>query len=444
MSLVEPDLSVWDALIQSGEADKWLDSLSEAQLNTLPYDWDFWARPKQLPPPGAWFVWLVLAGRGFGKTRAGAEWIRLLVESGQVERIALVGATAADVRDVMVEGHSGLLSVFPPDKRPKYEPSKRRVTFHNGAVATTFSADKPDRLRGPNHEAAWADELAAWRYPESWDMLQLGVRLGATPQIMVTTTPKPTAVIKGLVADPDTVTTTGSTYENRINLSAKFLERITARYAGTRMGRQELWAEILDEVEGALWTYHLIDATRVARYPLDEAGKQGDILEQLQRIVVGVDPSASAMMTGQAEGYVVDYYSMRCSPAEWARAAVQAYHDHDANLVVAEGNQGGEMVRHTIHSIDPTVQVQIVHAAHGKQARAEPVSALYEQGKVHHIGTMGDLEDQMCSWVPGTGESPDRLDALVWALTELVVGPQTVAPVVPAQLNVQDSPYRQT
>jgi len=427
-----------------GFSDEVIAGLSESERVAAMYDWSVWRRPKQSTPRGDWRVWLILAGRGFGKTRTGAEFIREQVNSGTVSRVALVGATAADVRDTMVEGESGLLAVFPPDQRPRYEPSKRRVTFHNGAVASAFSADEPDRLRGPNHDLAWADELAAWRYVDAWDQLMLGLRLGDHPRVVVTTTPRPTQLIRRLArSDDGTVhVTTGSTYENSANLAADFIAEMRRRYEGTRLGRQELEAQILDDVEGALWDRSVIDETRATDTPA------------LRRIVVAIDPAVTsgenADETGivvagvgtNGEAYILDDRTMRASPNDWAAAAVAAYHRHKADLIVAEANQGGDLVENVLKAVDPRVPVHLVRASRGKRTRAEPVAALYEQRRAHHVGFFPELEDQLCSWVPDVGSSPDRLDALVWALTDLVVDRARVAPVVvPASLE-QVSPWR--
>lgn len=377
---------------------------------------------------------MLLAGRGFGKTRTAAEWIRARVESGQAKRIALVGRTAADVRDTMVEGESGLLAISPPWSKPVYEPSKRRVTWPNGAVATTFSADEPNLLRGPQHDTAWADELAAWQYPDAWDQLNLGLRLGE-PRVVVSTTPRPTPIIRGLVKDPASVITRGSTFENQGNLADSFLDEVRKRYEGTRLGRQELYAEVLDDTPGALWKYAQLDALRV----------QPGTHAELKRIVVAVDPSVTATETSDetgivavglgvdAKGYVLRDESCKDSPDGWARRAVELYDRLQANAIVAEVNQGGDLVERIIKSAAKTmherglrpnahVAYKAVRASKGKRARAEPVAALYEQEKVHHVGTHPKLEDQMTTWDASDGSpSPDRVDALVWALTELMV-----------------------
>lgn len=414
------------ASLPEPEREAALDDLTEEEAKALLYDWKFWARPKQLAPEGNWRTWLILAGRGWGKTRTGAEWVRGLVESGKAKRIALVAPTAADARDVMVEGESGILAIAPPWNRPVYEPSKRRLTWPNGAIATTYSADEPDRLRGPQHDAAWADELAAWRYPDAWDMLMFGLRLGKDPRVIVTTTPKPVKVIRDLVEDPTTVVTRGSTYENIANLAPAFVEQIIAKYEGTRLGRQELYAEILDDVPGALWSRAVIDGLRVK-----------EALE-LRRIVVAIDPAVTSeegsdetgiIVAGvgyDGHGYVLKDLACRASPNDWARRAVEAYYRYEADAIIGEVNNGGDLVETVIRTVDRNVPFKAVRASRGKAVRAEPVAALYEQGRVHHVGTFDVLEDQLCAITPdgyqGAG-SPDRADALVWALTELMLAP---------------------
>jgi phage terminase large subunit-like protein len=392
-------------------------------------------RESQQPPPGDWRVWLLLAGRGFGKTRTGAEFVRAQVMADQARRIALVAPTALDARNVMVEGESGLLSVGPPEERPEYEPSLHRLTWPNGAIATTYSADEPNRLRGPQHDLAWCDELAAWRYPAAWDMLMFGLRLGEDPRVVVTTTPRPIKLIRELLADPKVVVTRGRTIDNREHLAPAFLAQIVRRYEGTRLGRQELDGEILDDLPGALWTHGLIDAARVATAP-----------PELTRIVVAIDPAVSSgehsdetgiVVAGKSHdghGYVLADRSGHYRPAEWAKAAISAYREHRADRIVAEVNNGGEMVEATLRMIDPQVPYAAVHAARGKVARAGPVAALYEQGRIHHLGALPQLEDQMCTFTSdldrdSTGYSPDRVDALVWALSELFVEPMAGAAI---------------
>jgi len=411
-----------ESLLRSFPKEK-QDRLRELALE-IRYRWTLKAREKQLPPPGDWTIWLILTGRGWGKTRTGAEWTRDQVEKG-VKRIALIGRTASDVRDVMVEGETGILSVCPPWNRPHYEPTKRRITWPNGAVATTFTGDKPDQLRGPQHEKAWADELAAWRYPEAWDMLMLGMRVGLNPQVIATTTPRPTKHIRDLVArdGQDVVVTKGSTFENIHNLAGPFKDQILRQYEGTRLGRQELYAELLEDTPGALWRRFHIEDGRVKTAP------------ELSRVVIGVDPAVTssdeANQTGIVvcgklgdEGYVVDDRTLTGTPEQWATAVVNAYVNHKANLIVAEDNNGGEMVEYTVRTTAKNmgvgVSIKRIRASRGKYTRAEPIAALYEQGKIHHVGTYPELEDQQCTWVPGD-DSPDRMDACVWGFTELML-----------------------
>lgn len=398
-------------------------SLTPEQAEAELYNWRNWARPNQLEPEEAYSIWLILAGRGYGKSRAGAEWIKQKVYEGH-DRIALVGATAADVRDVMIEGESGLLNVFPPSQRPEYQPSKRRVIFRNGCVAYTYSAEEPNRLRGPQHSVAWGDEIAAWKYPDTFDQLMFTLRLGNAPKAMFTTTPRPTELIKKLTKRQGCIVTTGSSYENRENLAADWFEQNIAQYEGTRLGRQEIYAEILDDVEGALWTLAQIESLR------------GNERSEYKRKAVAVDPAISANEKSDETGIVVggvtddDFMqadiladcSLIGSPDEWAKAAVLAYHQHECDYVVAEVNQGGDMVERMIHNIDPQIRVKQVRATRGKYVRAEPVSMLYEQGRVRHCGVFKHLEDQMTQWSPvHDKDSPDRLDALVWLLTELML-----------------------
>jgi phage terminase large subunit-like protein len=385
------------------------------------FDWEgVIARDKQCEPPGDWRVWLLLAGRGFGKTRTGAEIVRSYVERGLAYRVALVARTVSDVRDVIVEGESGILAVSPPWFLPKWEPSKRRLTWPNGAIATTYSGDVPDQLRGPQHDFAWADELAAWRYPETWDQLLFGLRLGANPRCVVTTTPRPVRVIRDLVKRDTTHVTRGSTYENRSNLADAFFEAIISRYEGTRTGRQELYADLLEEAEGALWNRTTLENTRVTEAP------------DLARIIVAIDPAVTSSETSDetgivaagrsadGQGYVLSDISGRYAPNDWAQRALNLLEDLQGDKIVGEANNGGDMIEHTLRTIDKNVSYKKVTASRGKQTRAEPISSLYNLGKIHHVGIFPDLEDQLCNWEPLSGDkSPDRLDALVWALTEL-------------------------
>jgi phage terminase large subunit-like protein len=398
-----------------------LKELSANEAAEILEDWRFWARPDQIAPEGNWRVWLIMAGRGFGKTRCGAEWVHEQIRQGR-ERIALVGETKADVRDVMVEGESGILATAGRN-RPLYEPSKRRLTWPNGAIGVCYSGDEPDQLRGPQHDAAWLDELAKYRYAEeTWSNLDLGLRLGESPQAVITTTPRPVQIMRELVADELVTVTRGSTYDNLQNLAESFAKRIVERYEGTRLGRQELHAEILDDVVGALWSREMIDAHRLRETP-----------PHFERIVVGVDPAVTsgedadetgilvAGMIGN-RGYIVEDLSGQYTPQEWAIQAIKAYYKYNADRIVAEVNQGGDMVEHTIRTVDRNVSYKAVRAARGKILRAEPIAALYEQGRIHHCGTFAALEDQLCMYTHESRDSPDRLDALVWALTDLMIG----------------------
>jgi len=402
--------------------------LSNEDAQRLLYDWSFWARPEQVAPEGDWFVWLLRSGRGFGKTRTGAEWVIGRAQAG-FKRIALVGQTKADLRDTMIElGESGIMRISPPWFRPEFQPSKRRLMWPNGAVAVLYSGDEPDQLRGPQHDSAWVDELAKFKYPEdTWSNLLFGMRIGSKPQIVVTTTPRPIPLIKRLIADRNTVDMQRSSYDNIDNLSPVYVREVLEPMAGTRLGRQEIDGAILDDTPGALWKRTIIEAGRVRRAPAE-----------LKRIVVAVDPAATsgqesaetgiivAGLGQDGHGYVLDDRTVRASPAEWAAQAVSAYYRAKADRIVAEANNGGEMVEATIRTVDANISFKLVWASRGKQTRAEPISALYEQGKIHHVGMFAELEDQMCSWVPGE-TSPDRMDALVWAMTELVQGGRTVA-----------------
>jgi phage terminase large subunit-like protein len=389
--------------------------------------WRVSARPSQLPPDGDWLGWLVMAGRGFGKNYCGAGWVNECVETGAAGRIALVAATAADGRDVLVEGESGILRLAPPWNVPDYEPSKRRLTWKNGATATLFSAEESDRLRGPQFDLAWADELAAWNEPQAtWDMLMFGLRLGRHPRWLVTTTPRPVKLLKALLAreGQDVVVTRGSTFENEANLAPTFIKALRDRYEGTRLGRQELNAEMLSDTPGALWQLAWLDRDRVAEAP------------ELKRIVVAIDPAVSnnegsdetgivvAGIGGDKHPYVLEDLSGRYAPHEWARKAIDAYRRHKADRIIGEINNGGQMIEATLRAVDSSVSFKSVHATRGKVVRAEPIAALYEQQKAHHVGAFATLEDQMCSFTTDfdrgrSGYSPDRVDALVWALTEL-------------------------
>ena len=411
---------------------KIVDQLPDNEIEDLKYLWEFHARPDQWLPEGNWDNWLILAGRGFGKTRTGAESIRSLVcgdtplAPGKYSRVALVAETAADARDVMVEGDSGIMGVHPKAFRPIYEPSKRRLTWPNGAVGTLYNATEPDQLRGPQHDLGWCDELAKWRYAqETWDQMSFGLRLGSKPRAIITTTPRPLPIIKKLIADDRTFVTRGSTYDNRDNRAGSFLKSIEEKYEGTRLGRQEISAEVLDDAPGALWSRTILDEKRVK--PAD--------LPDMQRVVVAIDPAASADDEGNAEtgiicaglgvdgrGYVLDDQSCRLSPLGWARRALATYDLNRGDRIVAELNQGGNMVESTIRSARDGVPFTGVRASRGKVTRAEPIAALYEQGRISHVGNFPELEDQMVLFTAYGIEgdtTADRVDALVWAFTEL-------------------------
>ncbi|WP_198021491.1 terminase large subunit domain-containing protein [Sulfitobacter guttiformis] len=416
-----------------------LNELDEGELRALPYLFDFWAMPHQLPPEGNWRSWVIMGGRGAGKTRAGAEWVRSLMEgsrpldAGRCARLALVGETIEQVREVMIFGDSGILACSPADRRPDWEATRKRLVWPNGAVATVHSAHDPEGLRGPQFDAAWVDELAKWKKAQdTWDMLQFALRLGERPQVCVTTTPRNVDVLKTLLKSPSTVVTHAATEANRAHLAASFLEEVRARYRGTRLGRQELDGVLLSDAEGALWTSAMLEANRATDVP------------QLDRIVVAVDPATTSGASADECGIVVA--GVQCSgspqdwrafvladctvtgmgPSGWAQAAIAAMQRFGADRLVAEVNQGGQMVREVIRQVDPLVPYKGVHATRGKVARAEPVAALYEQGRVRHVAGLDQLEDQMCRMTrrgyEGSG-SPDRVDALVWALHELMIEP---------------------
>lgn len=426
------------------ERKKFLESLSPYDAERLLWDWKVWGRPDQVPPElgecttpgcecgGDWRYFMFMAGRGAGKTRAAAEWVRQQIESETYERIIIAGATAADLRDIMVEGPSGIMSVCPPWMEARYLPTKRRIEFANGASILCLSADEPDRFRGQQCQALWVDELAAWRRgQEAWDQMMLGLRLPPKPRAIITTTPRPTRLVRFIASHPKTHISVVSTYANIENLADAFIDEIIQQYEGTRMGRQELYAEILDDNPGALWNRGLIDDYRMP----DDAIADPDTF---RRIVVAVDPAVSfdseegdetgIIVAGvglDGMGYVLEDLSGRMKPDQWAKTVVNAYHKWDADRVIAEVNQGGDMVEHTIRVMDDMIAYRPVRATKGKLLRAEPVSALYERKLVRHWGVFNKLEDQMCTWEPGLEDSPDRLDALVYALTDLMVtGPK--------------------
>jgi phage terminase large subunit-like protein len=454
-------------MLPEAERLKILRQMRPEAVEALRYAWRFWGRPEQFAPgtPGAapalpghadlpehlrsgplpalvetadWTYWLLLAGRGFGKTRAGAEFAVEKARALPGSHGALVAATADDARKTMLSAGvehvpeaSGILAVSPPDFRPVYEPSKRIITWPNGTVATLYSAEEPNRLRGPQHHWAWVDEIAVWQKEQAaWDELLFGLRLGARPQACITTTPRPVKILRDLLRDPQTVVTRGNTYANRENLAPGFISKIIAKYEGTRLGRQELYAELLDDVPGALWTWERIEASRVQQVPVE-----------LRRIVVAIDPAVSSSETSdetgivvagvgpcrcrgteELHGFVLGDLSGKYSPNGWAQRAVKVYHAYRADRIVAEVNNGGALVEMNLRTVDARVAYRAIHAAQGKRTRAEPIAALYEQGKVHHVGLHAVLEDQLTTWDPlSSARSPDRLDAMVWALSELML-----------------------
>jgi phage terminase large subunit-like protein len=414
-----------------------LSHMDPKKAEELLYTWEFWARENQMAPAGDWNTWFINAGRGFGKTRAGVEWVRGLVKKGY-KRIAAVAATNSDIERVMITGESGFLArchASDKDEKgkpvgyPVWSPTKRLLTWPNGAYVQFFSAEEPERLRGPQFEAAWCDELAAWnRDRDTWDMLQFCLRLGKHPQTCVTTTPKPTKLVRDIIKNPKTVVVSGSTFDNSANLAATYLTAVKTQYEGTRLGRQELYAEILDEASGALWNRAILAQCEVdVEDPIEFA-------KTLNRVVVSVDPAVSSNAESDMTGivvagmdvngicYVLQDATDRFTPEGWAAKAVELYNTYGADRIVAERNQGGDMVRYTFKSVDETIPIKLVHASRGKFARAEPVSALYERQRVKHVKGLDALEDQLVQWEPlGSIGSPDRLDALVWAITELAL-----------------------
>jgi phage terminase large subunit-like protein len=416
-------------------------ALTEDQKLKLKYSWKFWGRPDQQLPPVDFQTWVIMAGRGFGKTRTGAETCREWAKTNDL--VNIIAPTADDARDICVEGESGILAVCPRDERPEYLPSKRRLEWPNGAKSLIFTADEPERLRGKQHKKLWCDELAAWRYlDEAWTQASLGLRLGENPQALVTTTPKPLKPIKELLALPTTFLTRGTTYENRLNLAKAFYSRIIVKYEGTRLGRQELNAELLEDNPHALFQRAWIEETR-----LDFETFWRVIHPHLIRIVGAIDPATTSEETSDETGiifagtlpwefvppdmrklckYETDHYvvfddrSDIYTPDNWAKKALAGYVEFKADRLIGEANNGGEMIESTLRHHDQNVSYSMVYASRGKVTRAEPISALYEQKRVHHVGTLGNLEDQMCDYDPATCvDSPDRMDADVWALTEL-------------------------
>jgi phage terminase large subunit-like protein len=418
--------------------NKFVEGLTNLEALLLRYEWDLYARPAQRPPEGAWDTWVIMAGRGFGKTRPGAELVRHWAEELGREygmgHIALIAKDPQDARDVMIEGESGILATSPPWFRPTYEPSKRLLTWPNGVIAHTYSAETPDDLRGPQHHKLWGDEPCKWKYgQDTWDMAEMGLRLGHNPQSLLTTTPRPVPFLVNLLKEPGTRVTSGSTYENQANLSPKFIRKIISKYEGTRLGRQELHAEMLSDTPGALWSVDGIEATRVSKLPC-----------QLQLVVLAIDPQGvdktndgeveeeDSSETGLVWGgrgedghlYVCGDLSGSYSPAKWGNRAVANYQTLQMDRIVAETNHGGDMVEHVVRTaardMDVEVSFKKLTASRGKHTRAEPVAALYEQQRAHHVGIFAELEDQMTTWVPGQS-SPDRMDAMVWLATEVML-----------------------
>ena len=401
-------------------------NLPNWEASKLKHAWHLHARDSQLPPEEDWDTWLILAGRGFGKTRTGAEWVRAQVENRHAHRIALVARTLPEAQSIMIEGESGIINVCPLWNKPTYEPSKRKLTWPSGAFALAFSSHEPDQLRGPQFDAAWCDELASWEYPnQTWDNLNFALRLGQRPRSVVTTTPKPIEMVRSLPNKPGVYVTRGSTYENQDNLAPSFFKGITDQYDGTRIGRQEIYAELMDEDEDALWKREWIEKARISSPP------------PMSRIVVAVDPAMSTKPTSSETGivvvgadarlkqaFVLADESARLTPNSWALRAIHLYEKFNAMRIVVEANAGGQMAESTIqNAVDRTISVKTLHARRGKYIRAEPVASLYEQGRVHHVGRFPELEDQMCTWTAdlGPSHSPDRADALVHAITDLIL-----------------------
>jgi phage terminase large subunit-like protein len=417
-----------------------LERMDDRQRRALRHHWRLWAHGGQLAPGGAWLAWLILAGRGFGKTRAGAEWVRAVAENDPQARIALIGASLGEARSVMVEGESGLMAIAPRGMRPRFEPSKRQLQWPNGAQAMLFSAGEPESLRGPQHSHGWCDEIAKWdsaggKAEMAWDNLLLGLRLGQCPQVVATTTPRAVPLVARLLGHDQVAVTRGTTFDNKANLPPRFIAAVRREYGTSALGRQELEGELIADIEGALWTRALLEACR------EPAASSPAV-----RTVIGVDPPASA--GGDACGIVVcalgedgigrvlaDCSVEKASPEKWARAVARAAGAWNADRVVAEANQGGAMVASVLRAADVALPLKLVHASTGKAARAEPVAALYEAGRVRHCGQFPRLEDELCGLLAGggyegPGRSPDRADACVWALTELMLGRRGVPRVL--------------
>ena len=420
--------------LEPRERRKEFQKMTERQQKSLRTHWYLWAHPGQTDPGGDWQAWIIMAGRGFGKTRAGAEWVRDIAESDSEARIALIGATLSEARAIMVEGESGLMAISKWGERPQFEPSKRLLTWASGAQATLYSALEPESLRGPQHSHAWCDEIAKWsqtgdRATQLWDNLQMGLRLGDKPQVLATTTPRAVPIMRKLLADDAVAVTRGSTFDNKANLPSGFVRSVKRDYGHSLLGRQELDGELIEDIEGALWTRAMIEAAR------ESAASSAPV-----RTVIGVDPPASAH--GDACGIVVcalgedgvarvlaDASVTKPSPEKWARMVARTAALWQADRVVAEANQGGAMVESVLRAAEINLPLRLVHASQGKVARAEPVAALYEAGRVRHAGCFPALEDELCGLMAGggyegPGRSPDRADALVWAMTELCLTPR--------------------
>ncbi|HEV2746684.1 MAG TPA: terminase family protein [Allosphingosinicella sp.] len=436
------------ALLPAAERRRLFRRWKEEKIELLLANWVHWMRPGQAPPGGEWRVWLLMAGRGYGKTRAGAEWVHHLAEeSGR--RIALVGPTEDEVRAVMVEGASGLLNCGPPDLRPEWEPSRGRLTWPNGSRAFVYSGANPEALRGPEHDYAWCDEIAKWSRAEAaWDNLMLGLRRGRAPRALATTTPRPTPLMKRLAAPGAAALTHGRT-EGNVLLAENFIGYVRGLYGGTRLGRQELDGELIEDVEGALWTREMIERCRAkGGDSLFGTGGSGSAAAardcHLLRVVIGVDPPASASgdacgivacgVDAEGIGYVLGDHSVRgLAPEGWARAVVRAAETWEADRVVVETNQGGEMVESVLRTVDSALPVRPVRARYGKGQRAEPVSSLFARGKAKFAGAFPELEDELCGLLSaggyeGPGRSPDRADAMVWAMAELMLGKARAEP----------------
>jgi len=415
------------ARMPDDEREEYIGSLSPEVQAVLQYEWSFWARPNQLPPEGDWRTWLALAGRGYGKTEAGAQWVRQRVKDG-AKSIALIAETQKDLEEVMV---ARLMKISPPDEMPKVRYKPVRLLWPNGAMALGYNGTEPDQLRGPEFDTAWVDELAKYRYArETWDMLQFTMRSGNDPRVFVTTTPRPIPIIREIISDSGTVITRGSTMENASNLAPSFMKAVVEKYGGTRLGRQELNAEMLDDFPGALWTRLMIDGT-------PDAPMRRSKVPEMRRVVVAIDPSGTkgdgegddigivACGLGiDGRGYVLEDATCQLSPEGWGRRAVEVYNRWGADRMVAERNFGGAMVETVIRMVDKDIAYKEVTASRGKAVRAEPISALYEQGRISHVGSFPELEDQMCQMTASGYQgdnSPDRMDALVWALTELML-----------------------